>query len=352
MLETQTEIKKLERSEIEIAGAISAEELEQYRKKAELKLSENLTIPGFRKGHIPEAILLQKVGSQAVLEKMAEDALAQWYPKFIAENKLDAIGRPEVTITKLAEGNPFEFKIQVAVMPEVMLGDYKKTSATILSKKTLPTNVSKKEVDDVLVELRKARQAKILADKDDGDKSDKSEKPAIPELDDAFAQSLGNFKDVADLTEKITENLKQEKARKTREKQRMEIIEKIAADVKTDIPNIIVESEIERMIAEFKNNITSAGGTFEEYLRHIKKTEEDVRKELRPTALKRSRIQLALNKIALVENITPNEETLKKEIDRILDHYKDADPERARIYVETVLINEKVFEFLEEQKSQ
>ena len=174
MLETQTEIKKLERSEIEIAGAISAEELEQYRKKAELKLSENLTIPGFRKGHIPEAILLQKVGSQAVLEKMAEDALAQWYPKFIAENKLDAIGRPEVTITKLAEGNPFEFKIQVAVMPEVMLGDYKKTSATILSKKTLPTNVSKKEVDDVLVELRKARQAKILADKDDGDKDRKS----------------------------------------------------------------------------------------------------------------------------------------------------------------------------------
>jgi len=56
------EIKKLENSEIEINGIISVENLETYREKATKKLSKNIEIQGFRKGHIPDKILMQKIG--------------------------------------------------------------------------------------------------------------------------------------------------------------------------------------------------------------------------------------------------------------------------------------------------
>lgn len=351
-IKPQTEIKKLERSEIEITGTLPAEDLERHRKKAEKKLSEKLSLPGFRKGHIPEAVLLQKVGEQVILEKMAEEALAIWYPKFITENKLDAIGRPSITLTKLAKGNPLEFKVRVAVMPEIVLGDYRKAANSISEKKEEPIEVSQKEVDEVLTELRKARAKKEEKPKSD-EKAEKNDGDApLPELDDAFAQSLGDFKDVADLTQKIKENITHEKEHKAKEKRRINIMNAIVESVKIDLPEVIIESETDRMIAELKDNIAMAGGKFEEYLQHTKKTEEEIRTELRPGAEKRSKQQLVLNKIALAENIVPDENTVKKEVDHLLDRYKDADPERARIYVETILVNEKVFELLEGQKKE
>src|SRR3989344_7805985 len=80
------------------------------RKKAIEKLGESLEIAGFRKGHIPENIVIEKVGESEVLQESANIVLNEHFPIIIIQENLDIIGQPKISITKLALGNPIEFK--------------------------------------------------------------------------------------------------------------------------------------------------------------------------------------------------------------------------------------------------
>ncbi len=119
---------------------------------------------------------------------------------------------------------------------------------------------------------------------------------------------------------------------------------------KIDLPKIIVDGEMEKMLAQFKDDVAKSGISYEDYLKHIKKTEDDLKLEWKDTALKRAKSQVILNTIAKDEGIAPKEEDVKKEMENILSHYKDADRFRVRMYVETFMTNELVFQFLESQK--
>src|SRR3989344_7497163 len=105
-------VKKLPKSEVEIEGEIETEIFENYFAKALKKLGENLKLDGFRKSKIPENVLLANIPEINILEEMAELALAEHYPKIIEDEKIDAISRPEIVITKLARKKPLGFKIK------------------------------------------------------------------------------------------------------------------------------------------------------------------------------------------------------------------------------------------------
>ena len=96
-----------------------------------------------------------------------------------------------------------------------------------------------------------------------------------------------------------------------------------------------------------ESDITQMGLKFEDYLKHLNKTREDLVKEVRPDAEKKAKLGLVLNEIAKIEKLIPDPEQVSKEVAQILEHYKDADPERAKIHAENVLTNEKVFILLE-----
>lgn len=85
----------------------------------------------------------------------------------------------------------------------------------------------------------------------------------------------------------------------------------------------------------------------DDYLKHVKKTKESLREEWRKDAERRAILELTLNKIAQVENITVPKENIDTEVKKLMDMYKDADPLQAELYVENILRNEKVFSFLE-----
>ena len=339
---TQIKIKELENSEVEIEGAIPSDILEKNIKTAIQNISKNMEMPGFRKGHIPENVLTQKVGESAILEEAADITLKEEFPKIIIENKVDAIGRPSITITKLAKGNPLEFKATIAIMPKTELPDYKELAKKIMSKKE-KIEVSDKEIEETINEIRKMRATN--ANNGDQNNDDKE----LPKLDDEFVKTLGDFKNVSEFKEKLKENIKLEKERKSKDKKRVELMEEIIKNTKTSLPNIMVESELDKMISQFKDDVARNGGTFEEYLKHIKKTEEDIRREWRTDAEKRAKSQLVLNKIAIKEKIEAPKDELDKQVKHLLEHYSDADPERVKIYVETILVNEEVFKLLEKQ---
>jgi len=353
---TKVNIKQLPKSEVEIDGEIDTAIFEDFFKKALKKLGENIELPGFRKGKAPESVLLGKLGEMRILEEAAEMALGENYPKILEENKIDAIGQPQINITKLARNNPLGFKIKTATLPEVKLPDYKELAKKELSGLTEAEkniSVTEEEIEKTILDIRKSRAPKVkmpeMAEKEATDEKKETKKEELPEFNDEFVRSLGPFQDVADFKVKLKENIKLEKENQQKEKTRLKIMEKIMEKTKVEMPEILIESEIQKILYRMEADISAMGLKFEDYLKHLKKTKEDLKKEFRKDGEKKALLSLVLYKIAKEEKLEPKKEELEKEIAHILEHYKEADPERVRMHAENVLTNEQVFQFLEKQ---
>ena len=89
------------------------------------------------------------------------------------------------------------------------------------------------------------------------------------------------------------------------------------------------------------------GLDWNDYLKRIGKTEDDIRKEFHDDAEKRAKLSLAIEKIGKEEKLAPTEEEIENNVKDLMSKYEGVDPLRARLYVEEVLRNQKVLEFLE-----
>lgn len=350
----EVKTKKLPDSEMEIEFSLPAELLAEARKKALQTLGASIELPGFRKGHVPENIVIEKVGENGLLEEAADLLLKEHFPLVVVQEKFDIIGRPKISILKLALGNPVELKASFAVMPEVALPDYKAIAKKAAGETKLDTEeAGEKEIADVLLQIRKnkAHHDYHIQNPDDKghDHPDFDKEESLPPIDDELAKAAGNFKNLEDLKEKIKENIVAEKKHRNLEKKRASIMEALIKETKIDLPNILVESEIEKSLAQMKDDIQRMNGVWADYLAHIKKTEEDLKKELRDSSAKKAKVQLIFNAIAIAEKIEPNKEILETEVKHILEQYKDANEQSARIYVSTILLNQEVLKILEQQ---
>lgn len=334
-------IKEKENSLLEIHVTVEWDELLPFKKEALQELGKEVEIDGFRKGKVPEKILIEKIGNEKILFEAAEQAIKKIYPKIIIDENIDAIGRPEITINKLAENNPFEFKAEQAVLPKIELPEYKDIAKKINNKKEEPITVTDKEVDDVLEEVKKNRE-QMETQKEDEKKEIK--------IDDAFAKSLGEFENLSALKNQIKENILKEKTHKANDKRRLEIIDAVLEKVDIPVPEILVENEQEKMLHDLEARVSGSGLEFDAYLDHIKKTKEDLKKEWKTQAKKRVLVNLLLNEIAKKENIKPDQEKVQKEVAEILTHYPTAHEENVRLYVESLFTYDKVYELLDSQK--
>ncbi|MES2416318.1 MAG: trigger factor [Patescibacteria group bacterium] len=343
----QIKTKDLPNSEIEIEGAIDAKDFEGYFSKALKYLGEHMEFDGFRKGKAPENVLISQIPESKILEEMAEMALGETYPKILEENKIDAIGRPEIIITKLARNNDLGFKIKTAIIPVLKMPEYKKIAKEIqenLTTEEKNTEVTAEDMEKIITDIRKSRAPKIETKEGE---EEKELEPILPELNDEFVQALGPFENVEDFKKKLEANMKLEKENMVKEKTRIKMIEAIIEKTEVEVPEILVDVETNKIIGRMKDDIAQMGLKFEDYLKHLQKTEIDLRKDFEKDALQRAKLALVLAEIAKLENTKPEEADIEHEVAHILEHYKDADPERARMHTENVLTNDKVFKFLE-----
>jgi len=343
-------ITKLDKSRLEIVGSIPSEVWEKFRPRALETLNQTITLHGFRKGQVPENILVAKIGEKAVLEEMAELALSQAYVEILIDNKIDAIGQPAVSLMKLAAGNPLEFKAVTAVVPGVSLSDYKKIAAEAVKK--LPVSkseVTDKEVDEAILRIRKQNASHENHDHDklSPEEHEKLLMDNLPEFTDDFVRGLGDFSSIEDFKQKVRVMIGENKKDEAKEKVRLTIADALCEAVKIELPDVMIESELTRTQTQFAADVERMGVKMDDYLKHAKKTLEEVRSEWRPHAEKKAKLQLILNAIADAEKIKPDQKEIEAEVSHIVEHYKDADRERAAVYAETVLTNEKVFQFLE-----
>ena len=345
---TNFSLKKLDKCRVEITASLPANIFDSYRATALKNMNESVKIDGFRKGKVPENMLVQKIGEKTVLEEMAELAIGKAYPEILINEKVDAIGRPEVHITKLAGGNPLEFTITTAVVPTFDLPDYKTLAETEIKK--LPVQEEKitdKELDEAILRIRKSHAAHDNHDhgKITAEEHEKAIIDNLPELTDDFVKKLGDFADIPDFKNKLSTMLVEDKKNLIKEKRRIAVADAISEKTKIELPDVMIESELNRNEAQFKADIERMGLKIEDYLSHAKKTIGNLRVEWRPHAEKKAKLQLILNAIADKEKLHPEKAEVDSEVNHILEHYKDR--ERAEAYAETVLTNEKVFQWLE-----
>lgn len=368
------EKKDLPKGLVEFSVVVLEDEFETYHAKAFAQIQQSVEVDGFRKGNAPEALVVKKYGDMIILEEMANLALRAAYVKGIEDHKINPISEPQIMITKIAKGNPLELTITVPVMPELTLPLYKKVAKEVVNDGE-KIEVTDKDIEDVLEELRKGRAKEhdhahhdhnhnhdghdheghdhAAHDHMGAEVKEGETKPAVilPELNDDFAKSFGDsFTSLVDLKSKVAENLKLEKEQKLREKRRSAIMEKLVAETKAELPDVLVEGELNNMLHQMKADITRFGGTWEEYLTHSKKTEDEIKKEWINDAHKRAMSQLILHKIAQAEKLTATEEEVEVELVRLLATVQDADEERAKAYLYQALTNDKVLKFLEENK--
>jgi trigger factor len=355
-------------SQVKIVGEIPFSELAGERAAAIKSLGANVELDGFRKGHVPEAMLVKHIGEINILTEMAERVISHMYPHIVEAHEIDPIGHPKIEITKIAPENPLGLTMTVAVMPPVTLGDYKKL-ATDLNKDKASSAVTEEDINNQIDEIRRqklayerlqkkavARAAAQEAGTDlptpetvEESGTDLASEP-LPELTDEFVAGLGQpgqFTTVDDFKTKIKEHLTIEKEQAVKAAHRAKITDAIIDSSTIELPQILIDSEINQMFAQMNEDITRANLTMDDYLTHIKKTKEDLAKEWAPAAEKRAKLQLVLNEIAKLEKITPDEKKLEEQTKVLLDAYKDADPMRVFTYVASVLTNEAVMTMLE-----
>lgn len=156
------EKKDLEKSQLEITVEISTEEFKSYIEKGAKKVSEQVKIEGFRPGKAPLEVLKQKVGEMSILEEAAQIAIRKTVDKIVDEETKgrQPVGQPNVTITKLAPENPLEYKITLALLPEITLGAYKN-----LDIKPEEAKIEDKELERALSDLREMRASEKIVDR-------------------------------------------------------------------------------------------------------------------------------------------------------------------------------------------
>ncbi|HZJ41174.1 MAG TPA: trigger factor [Candidatus Saccharimonadales bacterium] len=165
----QVNKKDLAKSQLEIVIELSVEEFAPYIEKGAQKVSETVKIEGFRPGKVPFDILKQKVGEMSILEEAAHIAITKTVDDIVEKETMgrQPVGQPSVNITKLAPGNPLEYKVIISLLPTITLGNYKN-----LGLKQEAVKIETKELDRALNDLREMRASEKIVDREvkDGDK--------------------------------------------------------------------------------------------------------------------------------------------------------------------------------------
>lgn len=386
------QVENLEKNMAKLTVEVSAEELEKAIQSAYLKQKGKIGIPGFRKGKVPRPMIEKMYGVEIFYEDAANDLINEEYPKAAEESGVDIVSRPTIDVVQIEKGKPFIFTAEVAVKPEVTLGNYKGVPVT-----EIDTSVTEEEIDKA-VERERENNARSVTVEDrpiaDGDtavidfegfvdgvpfEGGKAEnhslvigshsfidtfedqligkntgdevevnvtfpeeyhapelagKPALfkvkvneikakelPDLDDEFAQDVSEFDTLAEYRESVRGKIHEQKEAAAKRTQEEEALSKIVETSEMELPDPMVETQIDNMMNQMANQMAQQGLSIQQYMQFSGLTAEQMRDQMREEAVKRIQTSLVLEQIAKDENIQISEEDADAEISRMAVMY-------------------------------
>ncbi len=387
------QVENMEKNMAKLTIEVSAEELEKAIQGAYLKQRNKISVPGFRKGKVPRQMIEKMYGAEIFYEDAANALIPTAYGKAYDESELDIVSQPKIDVVQLEKGKPFIFTAEVAVKPEVTLGEYKGLSVEKISNR-----VTAKEIDAKLEEEQKKNARTIVVEDravQDGDEvvldfegfvdgvafdggkgenypltigsgafipgfeeqligveaekeieinvtfpkeyhsEDLAGKAAVfkctvheikakelPELDDEFAAEVSEFDTLEDYKADIKAKIKEQKLTEGKRKQEDQVVEKAVANATMDIPEAMIDTQVNQMAQDFAQRIQQQGLSMEQYFQFTGMTAEKMMEELRPQAVKRIETRLVLEAIAKAEGIEITKEKIDEELAKMAEAYK------------------------------
>ena len=144
------QVENLEKNMAKLTIEVSAEELEKAIQGAYLKQKNKISVPGFRKGKVPRQMIEKMYGAEIFYDDAANALIPEAYSNAYDESGLEIVSQPKVEVVQLEKGKPFIFTAEVAVKPEVTLGEYKGLEVDKVSNR-----VTAKEVEE---EIKKEQE--------------------------------------------------------------------------------------------------------------------------------------------------------------------------------------------------
>ena len=382
-----------EKNMVKLVIEASAEEFEAGLNAAYNKNKNKISVPGFRKGKAPRKMIEQLYGSQIFFEDAANEIIPDAYADAAKESGLDIVSQPKVSIEQLEAGKPFIFAAEVAVRPEVELGEYKGVEVTKADAEVTDADVEEelKKVQDqnsrtVSVEDRAVKDGDMTVidfegfidgEAFEGGKGENypltigshsfidtfeeqmigmnigeekelnvtfpedyhaenlKGKPAtfkvtvkeikekqLPELDDDFAQDVSDFDTLAEYKDDLKKKIAERKESEAKAKKESEAIEKVVEAAKMDIPQAMIDTQVNRMLEDFAMRLQQQGLSVEQYFQYTGMTADKIMEEMKPEAVKRIKNRLVLEAVAKAEDIQVSDEEFDAELQKMADMYK------------------------------
>ena len=417
------QVENLEKNMAKLTVTVDAAELEKAITKAYNKQKNSISIPGFRKGKVPQNMVEKMYGAEIFYEDAANIVMQDTYPQAYDESALDIVSQPQIDITQLEKGKDFIYTATVAVKPEVKLGKYKGVSVTKVDTKVTATEVN----DTIKAELERAGRLVTKTGKAaNGDTTtidfegfidgvafeggkgenydlelgsgsfipgfedqlvghkagedvevevtfpenyqaeDLAGKPAvfkchihevkgkeIPKLDDEYVADTTEFETVEEYKASVKERLENNKKAEGRRAQEDEAIAKIVEDSEMEIPDAMLDYQVENMINDFVNNMAGQGLSLQQYMQFTGMTMDAFRDQVRPDALSRTQSSLVLEAIAKAENIEASDadvdarlEDMSKQYGMELEQIKNLVGDNEKDSMKKDIAIEKAIEFV------
>ncbi len=151
------ELKNLEKSQVELTITVEPKNYQKDLEAAAIRISERAAIKGFRPGKAPYEMVKQQVGEIKIIEEAMQTIVEKNFFTAAKEAKLDTVGMPQITITKIAPGNDLVFTATVALLPTIKLGDLATVKVKHKAKEITDT-----EIENILGDLKKMQTREII----------------------------------------------------------------------------------------------------------------------------------------------------------------------------------------------
>lgn len=385
-------VEKLEGNKVKLEFVVEKEKFVQAIQKVINQNSKYFVVPGFRKGKVPQDMVLRYYGEQAFFNDAFEIIANEVYPKAIEENELKVVSKPEIDIVKMSTTEDLEFTALVDVEPTFELGEYKGLK---VEKVEYPVSE-----DDIKARLEEMAQqnARITTKNDkqlekgdisvidfegfkdgvpfEGGKAEKYEleigsgsfipgfedqmvgmkveeekeinvtfpenyhvedlkgKPVVfkvklheikekqvPKIDDELAKDVSEFETLEELKKDIKEKMQADNEEKAKTEIEENALEILRNNTTIDIPQSMIENEVENKVHDIEHNMKHQGISLEQYLQYSGMKMDDFKIELEEGAKKDVKTRLILEAIIKAENIEVTDEDVDNKIEKMAKKY-------------------------------
>ncbi|MBE6533738.1 MAG: trigger factor [Ruminococcaceae bacterium] len=405
--------ENIEKNRYELQIAVDSAKFNAAVSAVYHKQAKNITVPGFRKGKAPRAIIEKMYGTGVFYEDAINDLIPEVYTEALAESKLDVVGQPEFDVVSIDE-NGLVLSAKVYVKPEVEIKDY---LGIKVEKEVAPVTDEDVEREIKMVQERNSREIEVtdraaeLGDTTvidfegfcdgvafEGGKgtdyalklgsgsfipgfedqivgknideefdvnvtfpeeyhaADLAGKPAVfkvkihaitkvelPELDDEFAKDISEF----DTFDEYKNDLKAKIAKRNESAATAamedKLVEALIEKLEADIPEPMFVAETENFVRDYDTRLRSQGLDLNTYFKYTGMTLDMLREQMRPQAERQVKARLALEKIAVLENVEVSEDDINAEYEKIASAYNvELDQVKASIDSEAIAADMKV----------